>query len=121
MYLYDKVSILPLSTIFLLDFRTVLTVWYFSIRFHNCSDGVVFFYWISELFRQCGIFLLDFITVPTVWYFSIRFHNCSDSVVFFYWISELFRQCGIFGISFYYHTSFMLYNKEIYVNHVVFL
>jgi hypothetical protein len=30
------VSILPLSTIFLLDFRTVLTVWYFLlfILFH---------------------------------------------------------------------------------------
>ena len=28
-----EVSILPLSIIFLLDFRTVSTVWYFSVRF----------------------------------------------------------------------------------------
>jgi hypothetical protein len=38
------VSIFPLSMIFILDFETVLTVWYFSIRFWNCSDSVVFFY-----------------------------------------------------------------------------
>jgi len=62
----------------------------FSIGFWNCSDSVVFFYWILELFRQCGIFLLDFGTVPTVLYFSIGFWNCSDSVVFFYWILLLF-------------------------------
>jgi hypothetical protein len=54
----------------------------FSIGFWNCSDSVVFFYWVLELFRQCGIFLLGFGTVPTV--------------VFFYWVLELFRQCGIF-------------------------
>jgi hypothetical protein len=34
------VSILPLSTIFLLDFGHVLTVWYFSIRFWTCSDSM---------------------------------------------------------------------------------
>ena len=38
------VSIFPLSMILRLDFGTVLTVWYFSIRFWNCSDSVVFFY-----------------------------------------------------------------------------
>ena len=48
--------------IFLHDFRTVLTVWYFSTWFRNCSDSVVFPTW---------------------------FRNCSDSVVFFYMISEL--------------------------------
>jgi len=37
------VLILPLSTIFLLDFGTVLTVWYFFSRFWNCFDSVVFF------------------------------------------------------------------------------
>jgi hypothetical protein len=78
-----------------MDFGTVPKVSYF-----------LFFYWILELFRQCGIFcfsiwfwncsdsmvffvfLLDFRTVPTVWYF-----------LFFYWILELFRQCGIFCFS----------------------
>ena len=66
----------------------------------NCSNSVVFYYWILELFQQCGIFLLDFRTVPTVWYFSIGIWNCSNSVVFFYWILELFRQCGIFLLDF---------------------
>jgi hypothetical protein len=79
-----------------LDSGTVPTVWYFSIGFRNCFDSVVLFYWIQELFRQCGIFLLYSGTVPTVWYFSIGFRNCSDSVVLFYCIRELFRQCGIF-------------------------
>jgi hypothetical protein len=51
--------------IFLLHFGTVPTVWYFSIRFLNCSDSVVFFFYIFELFWQCGIFQLDFWTVPT--------------------------------------------------------
>ena len=46
--------------VFLLDVRTVQTVWQF-----------LFFYQILELFRQCGSFC-----------FSIRFQNCSDSVVF---------------------------------------
>jgi hypothetical protein len=35
----DGVSILPLPTIFLLDFVTVPTVWYFC----NSTDSVVFF------------------------------------------------------------------------------
>jgi hypothetical protein len=39
-----------------LVFQTVPTVWYFSIGFSNCSDGVVFF---------------------------VGFSNCSDGVVFF--------------------------------------
>ena len=41
----------------------------FSITFWRCSDSVVFFYYILEMFRQCGIFLLYFGDVPTVWYF----------------------------------------------------
>jgi hypothetical protein len=49
----------------------------FSIIFLNCSDSVVFL-----------VFLLYFWTVPTVWYF-----------LFFYYIFELFRQCGIFCFS----------------------
>ena len=91
-------------------------MWYFLFYFSNgswnCSDGVVFFalffYWILELFRRCGIFffifLLDLGSVLTVWYvlfyFSIGSRNCSDGVVFFvlffYWILDLFRRCGIF-------------------------
>jgi hypothetical protein len=82
-------------------FRIVPTVWYFfcfSFRFWRCSYSVVFFYYILEMFRQCGIFLLYFRDVPTVWYFSITFWRCSDSVVFFYYILEMFRQCGIFFV-----------------------
>jgi hypothetical protein len=48
----------------------------------NCSDSVLFLYWIIELFRQCGILILDYWTVPTVWYSYIGLLNCSDSVVF---------------------------------------
>ena len=49
----------PLSAMFVLDFGTVLTVWY-----------CVFFYRILELFWQCDIVC-----------FSIGLWNCSDSVV----------------------------------------
>ena len=68
-----SIKFVSVSMIFLLDFGTVPTVWYFSIGFWNCSNSVVFSYWILELFQQCGIFLLDFGTVPTVWYFPIGF------------------------------------------------
>jgi hypothetical protein len=51
-------------------FWNVPTVWYF-----------LFFYFILELFRQCGIL------------------ECSDSVVFWnvptVWYFRMFRQCGI--------------------------
>jgi hypothetical protein len=30
--------------IFVLDFGTVLTMWYFCTRFWNCSDNVVFLF-----------------------------------------------------------------------------
>jgi hypothetical protein len=85
--------------IFLMDLGTVPMVWYFlfyfSIGSRNCSDSAVFFVlffeWILDLFRQCGIFcfifLMDLGSVPTVWYFlfyfSIGSWNCSDGVVFF--------------------------------------
>ena len=76
--------------IFLHDFGTALTVWYFSTWFRNCSDSVVFFYMsfymISEQFWQCGIFLHDFGTALRALYFL---------KMFFYLISELFWQCGI--------------------------
>jgi hypothetical protein len=45
-----------------------------------CSNSVAFFYWLLELFRQCGIFLLVVGTVPTVWYFSIGCWNCSENM-----------------------------------------
>ena len=51
-----EVSILPLSTIFCLNFGIVQRVWYFLLEFWNCSESVVFFAWILELFRECGIF-----------------------------------------------------------------
>jgi hypothetical protein len=35
--------------IFLHDFRTILTVWYFSTGFRNCANSVVFFDMILEL------------------------------------------------------------------------
>ena len=72
------VSILPLSTIFQLNFWTVPTVW--SLLFLNCSNSVVFL--------NCSD-TGNFLTVPTVWYFwtvptvwNLLFLNCSDSVVF---------------------------------------
>ena len=66
----------PLSAMFVLDFGTVLTVWYcvfFYIGFWNCFDSVVFcvfLYRILELFWQCDIVCV-----------SIGFWNCSDSVI----------------------------------------
>ena len=93
-------SILPLCTIYLLDFGKVPTVGYFSIGFWNCSDGGVFFYWILEMFRWWDIFLLDFGTVQTVGYICIGFWNCSDGGVFFYWILGLFKRWGIFLLDF---------------------
>jgi hypothetical protein len=77
------VSNFPVSTIFRFYRGTVPTVWYFSIWSWNCSNCVVFFYFIVELFQLCGIFLFYRGTVPTVWYFSILSWNCSNCVVFF--------------------------------------
>ena len=48
-FFYQILELFRQCGIFLLDFGTVLTVWYFSIRFWNCSDSVVFFYQILEL------------------------------------------------------------------------
>ena len=74
MYSYVGVSILPLSTILIFGFGTVVTVWY--IWLWNCCDSVV--YLVLELLRQCGIF--GFGTVVTVWY--IWFWNCCDSGIY---------------------------------------
>jgi len=86
--------------IFLSEFGTVPTVWYFLFYFSiggwNSSDSVVLFVLFSyrslEQFRQCVvfcfIFLSEFGTVPTVWcfllYFSFGVWNSSDSVVFLF-------------------------------------
>ena len=78
--------------IFLLDFGTVPTLWYFcfSIGLWNSADIVVFlfFYWTLEQCWHCGIFvfLLDFGTVLTLWYFcfSIELWNSADIVVFLF-------------------------------------
>ena len=93
--------------IFRNDFWTVLTVWYFATWFLNCSDSVLFFNMISELFWQC-IFPTWFLNCSHRVVFPTWFLNCSDSVVFptslrsysdsvvfFYMISELVWQCSI--------------------------
>ena len=104
--------------IFLSEFGTVPTVWYFlfyfSIGVWNSSDSVVFFvlffYRSLEQFRQCGIFcfifLSEFGTVPTVWYFLFYFSivwNSSDSVVFcFIFLSEVGTVPTVNGFLFYF-------------------
>ena len=93
--------------VILLDFRTILLVWYY-----------LFFYQILELFYQCDIicfsirfqnystsvvlfvFLLDFRTILLVWYY-----------LFFYQILELFCQCGIICFSFYPKISVTINSK----------
>ena len=86
MYSYVGVSILPLSTILIFGFGTVVTVWY--IWFCNCCDSVV--YLVLEMLWQWGIF--GFGTVMIVWYLLLW--NCCDSVV--YLVLELLWQWGIF-------------------------
>ena len=61
------VRLLTLSTIVLWTFGTVLTVSYFSIRFLNCSNSVLFFYGILELFWECVIFWFSLF-----YYYSIK-------------------------------------------------
>ena len=100
-YLYNiidvlGISILPLSTIYLLDFGNVRTVWYFLEMFGQCG-----IFW--EMFGQCGIFG----NIRTVWYFlemfgqCVMFWKCSDSVVFFgpvptVWYVIVFLEYGPF-------------------------
>ena len=67
-------SNLPLSTILILGFWTVTTVWY--LLFLSCL-------------RQCGI--CCFWALTTVWYLLLLSYY--DSVVFV--VFELLRQCGI--------------------------
>jgi hypothetical protein len=64
----------------------------FTAWFRNCSDSLIFFYVISELFWQSGIFRYDFGAVLTVWYFLTWFRNCSDSVVFCWTVPKSCRK-----------------------------
>ena len=94
-----------LSTIFRLNFGTVLTVVFL------CFGTVltVWYFFVLELFWQCGISLS--------W-------NCSDSVVFlcfgtvltvwYFFVLELFWQCGI-SLFF---SSF--YDKRAQITHAIF-
>jgi hypothetical protein len=62
------VSILPLSTIFLLKFRTVLTVWYFRTVTTVWYFRTVLTVW----YFRTVLTVWYFRTVPTVWYFISR-------------------------------------------------
>ena len=77
-----RLSMLSLSTIWLLDFGTAPTVGIFC--FWNCSDSQDFLF--LELLRQLGFFVFG--TAPTVVIFC--FWNCSDSGDFLF--LELLRQ-----------------------------
>ena len=82
-----EVSILPLSTILILDFRTVQTMCYFRTVQTMCYFRTA----ILELFRQCGILEL-------FWQCGILelFRQCAILELFRQCaISELFRQCAI--------------------------
>ena len=104
--------------VFLLDFGNVPTVWYFFLVF---LLDFLFFYWILEMFRQCGIFCFSIVKCSdsvVFFVFLLDFGNVSDSVVFFdsvvfvptvglffYWMFRqcvffvfLLEQCGIFSI-----------------------
>ena len=78
-----EVSILPLSAIFIFDFRTVPTVWYFGTVLTVWYFGTVPTVWYFGTVPTVWYFG----TVPTVWYFgnvsySVVFWKCSYCVVF---------------------------------------
>ena len=114
------ISFVFVSIIFLLDYRTVLTVWYFFVFLLDYRTVLtvwyfLFFYWITELFWQCFfvcfsigllncsdsvflfVFLLDCWTVLSVFLFVFLLDCWTVLTVFFclffYWIAELFWQC----------------------------
>jgi hypothetical protein len=60
-----------------LDFGTVPTVLYFSVGFWNCSNSVVFFYWILELQLQNPI--EKYHTVGTVPKSNRKIQHCRNS------------------------------------------
>jgi hypothetical protein len=78
--------------VFLHDFGTVLTVWYFSTWFRNCFDSVVFPTWFPNCFES--------VVFPT------GFRNCSDSVVFPTW----FLNCSDSVV---FPTSFLNYSDSV--------
>ena len=67
------VSILSLFMIFLLDFGTLPTVWYFYFFILFLR----FFYWRLELFRQCGIFCFSFYSGRMVFLYFIIYITTS--------------------------------------------
>jgi hypothetical protein len=64
--------------IFLLDFGAVPTVLYFSIGFWNCSNSVVFFYWIL-LLEQFQNPIEKYNTVGTVPKSNRKIQHCWNS------------------------------------------
>ena len=96
------VSIWPLATIFLLDIETVPTVWYFWLILELFRAWYFFFYWILELFPQCGIFCL---ILELFWqcciflfFYILELFRQWQCGIFFVFL-DLFRQCGIFCFS----------------------
>ena len=104
-------------TVVFLCFGTVLTVWYFFVL-------ELFWQWyffVLELFWRCGISLF----LELFWQCGISLSwNCSDSVVFlcfgtvltvwYFFVLELFWQCGI-SLFF---SSF--YDKRAQITHAIF-
>ena len=67
--------------IFLLDFGTVATLWYF-----------LFFYWILELLRQCGIFCFplnyELFAIPAdIFIMTMGYGNEYSSIYIYIYIS----------------------------------
>jgi hypothetical protein len=88
----------------------------FCFSFYNCSNGVVYLFFILWQFERCGIFCFSFyncsndviyfvfhlMTVLTVWY-----------ILFFIWWQ--FERCGIFCFSFYDSSNSVVY----FVSHFI--
>jgi hypothetical protein len=89
-----------MSTIFLLDFETVLTVWYFdSVIFWQC-DILTMWYFDSVIFWQCDIL--------TMWYFdSVIFWQC-DILTVWYFDSVIYWQCDILTVCYLFVFHFII-------------
>jgi hypothetical protein len=57
----------------------------------NCSNSVVFMFFMFELFEQCGIYVFYVWIVRTVWYLCVLCLNCSNSVVFMFFLNIYFN------------------------------
>jgi hypothetical protein len=111
-------------TIYLLFLRFF---YYISELFRQCGIFLLYFgtvptVWdISELFRQCGIFLLYFGTVPTVWYFSIIFRNCSECGIFLLYFGTVpsvvffYYISELFRVWYFCFSFYMIYIKKLEV------